>query len=186
MCGEVGRRGRRIFAKSRRTGRTWPGQSAVESGAHHGLIERLKANNTPCSKFWPPSTTTIRLWPARTFLAGADGCVHMGEPVARIIEAIRTVLRGEMYVGNRMAKCLVDRAVEGKSLDGNPAELLSHRELDVFAMIGQGMTTQQIARKLDLSPRTIETHRKNIKMKLELQNGVQLSRCAFAWVRDNA
>ena len=53
-------------------------------------------------------------------------------------------------------------------------------------MIGQGMTTRQIAGKLDLSPKTVEAHRENVKAKLELKNSGELSRCAVLWVLENS
>jgi DNA-binding CsgD family transcriptional regulator len=84
-----------------------------------------------------------------------------------------------------MANRLLHRAAVGEPLDHDPAETLSNRELEVFEMIGQGMTTQQIARKLDISPRTVETHRKKIKTKLNLANSAQLSRKAFQWVQES-
>jgi DNA-binding NarL/FixJ family response regulator len=156
----------------------------LNRAAHYSLIEQLKAKH-PLLKVLAAVRYDDTAFAARAFTAGADGCVHLGEPVGKIVEAVRTVLRGELYVGNRMAKRMLDRIVEGKSLEVNPAEVLSHRELDIFTMIGEALTTQQIARRLGLSTRTIETHRKNVKMKLNLQNGAQLSRLAFAWVRDN-
>jgi DNA-binding NarL/FixJ family response regulator len=84
-----------------------------------------------------------------------------------------------------MASQLLHRAAVGEPLDHDPVEALSNRELEVFEMIGQGLTTQQIAGKLGLSPRTIETHRKRIKEKLNLQNSAQLTRAAFQWVQEN-
>jgi DNA-binding NarL/FixJ family response regulator len=156
----------------------------LNRAAHYTLIEQLKTKH-PLLKVLAAVSYDDTAFAARAFTAGADGCVHLGEPVGRIVEAIRTVLRGELYVGNRMAKRMLDRIVEGKSLEVNPADILSHRELDIFTMIGEALTTQQIARRLGLSTRTIETHRKNIKMKLNLQNGAQLSRLAFAWMRDH-
>jgi len=58
--------------------------------------------------------------------------------------------------------------------------------MEVFQLIGQGYTTKQIARRLDLSPKTIETHREKIKTKLDLANSQQLSHRAFQWVHDRA
>ena len=84
-----------------------------------------------------------------------------------------------------IADRLLHRLQRGHSLDEDPIQQLTNRELEVFEMIGQGMNTRQIAYKLGLSPRTIETHRKNIKTKLDMQNISQLSRCAFQWVQEH-
>ena len=157
----------------------------LNNGSHHGLIEQLKARR-PVMKILAAVRHDDPTLTGRTLLAGADGCIHWGEPLARIVEAIHRVLHGELHVGGHMAKKLLRRAVEGKPVNGNIVQCLSDRELDVFTMIGQGLTTQQIARRLDISPRTVESHRKKIKMKLGLQNAVQLNRHAFAWVCENA
>ena len=72
--------------------------------------------------------------------------------------------------------------VGGESLGQNPIETLSNRELEVFDMIGQGLSTKQIANKLHLSHKTIETHREKIKTKLNLANANELSHRAVQWV----
>ena len=154
----------------------------LDNMGHHEVIDKLKSKY-PNLKVLAAIRRDDSHLAGRVLHAGANGCIHWGESLAQIVEAIRAVLRGEIYVGSHVAKKLLHRAMERRSLDGNPMELLSNRELDVFTMIGQGQTTRQIANKLDLSPRTIETHRKNVKMKLGLQNAMQLSRCAFQWVK---
>ena len=92
---------------------------------------------------------------------------------------------GEIYLSPEMASILVQRAAHGNSIDDDPASVLTNRELEIFELIGRGVTTQQIAGKLLLSPRTVETHRKNIKRKLNLANGSQLNRAAFQWIHEN-
>jgi DNA-binding NarL/FixJ family response regulator len=71
-------------------------------------------------------------------------------------------------------------------LDKDPVQTLSNRELEVFEMIGNAMTTQQIARKLNLSPKTIEAHREKIKSKLNLSNAAELNRRAVQWVLESS
>jgi DNA-binding NarL/FixJ family response regulator len=71
-------------------------------------------------------------------------------------------------------------------LDKDPVQTLSNRELEVFEMIGNAMTTQQIARKLNLSPKTIEDHREKIKSKLNLSNAAELNRRAVQWVLESS
>jgi len=121
----------------------------------------------------------------RSLRAGALGYINKRESIRKVIDAVRQVLRGEIYLSPQMANRLLHRAAVGEPLDHDPTDTLSNRELEVFEMIGQGMTTQQVARKLRLSPRTVETHRKKIKTKLNLQNSAQLSRAAFQWVQEN-
>jgi DNA-binding CsgD family transcriptional regulator len=77
---------------------------------------------------------------------------------------------------------ILARIGRGESIQQDPISSLTDRELEVFEMIGQGKTTQQIARRLGLSPKTIETHREKTKAKLDLRNAAELSRRAVQWV----
>jgi DNA-binding NarL/FixJ family response regulator len=85
-----------------------------------------------------------------------------------------------------MANRLLHRLASGQPLETPGVESLSDRELQVFEMIGQGLATKEIARKLDLSHKTIEAHREKIKSKLNLRSGTELSRYATQWVLENA
>lgn len=148
------------------------------------LIEQIKARH-PQTKMLVSSIHDEKVFAGRALRAGAMGYVSKRENVRRIVSAIRRVLRGEIYLSPPMANRLLHCAVIGEPLDHDPIESLSNREIEIFELIGQGLTTQQIAGKLRLSAKTVETHRTKIKMKLNLPNSVQLSRCAFEWVREN-
>ncbi len=147
------------------------------------LVERIKALY-PDVKTLVSSMHDEKTFAGRALRAGALGYINKRESIRKVIDAVRQVLRGEIYLSPQMASQLLHRAAVGEPLDHDPLETLSNRELEVFEMIGQGMNTQQIAGKLGLSPRTIETHRKKIKTKLNLQNSAQLSRAAFQWVQE--
>ena len=85
-----------------------------------------------------------------------------------------------------MTERLLQRAVGTMpQLVQSPFETLTDRELEIFKMIGKGMTTRQIANDLHLSVKTVETHRENIKGKLNLPNSAELSREAVQWVMEN-
>ena len=148
------------------------------------LIELIKAVY-PEVKILVSSMHDEETFAGRALRAGALGYINKRESIGKVVDAIRQVLRDEIYLSPRMANQLLHRAAVGESLDHDPVETLSNRELEVFEMIGHGINTRQIARKLGLSPRTIETHRKNIKTKLDLQNSSQLSRRAFQWVQEH-
>jgi DNA-binding NarL/FixJ family response regulator len=120
----------------------------------------------------------------RALRAGAMGYVNKQEAADKLIEALRQILRGEIYVSGPMAKRLLHGLVGGKGSPQNPVDSLTNREIEIFQMIGQGLTTKQIARQLHLSHKTIEAHREKIKTKLRLANSIQLSHCAFQWMRD--
>jgi len=147
------------------------------------LIERIKALY-PEVKTLVSSMHDEKTFAGRALRAGASGYINKQESIRKVIDAVRQVLRGEIYLSPRMASHLLHCAAVGKPLDHDPLATLSNRELEVFEMIGRGLTTQQIAGKLRLSPRTIDTHRKNIRDKLNLLNGAQLSQAAFRWVQE--
>lgn len=147
------------------------------------LIERIKALY-PEVKVLVSSMHDETVFAGRALRAGAMGYINKRESIRKIIDAARQVLGGEIYLSAQMANRLLRRVALGEPVDQDPIEALSNRELEVFEMIGQGLNTQQIAGKLRLSPRTIETHRGKIKTKLNLQNSAQLSRQAFQWVQE--
>jgi len=101
-----------------------------------------------------------------------------------MIAAIRKVLGGGIYLSEKMSSRLLSKLTgnrEGK--DALSTDSLSDRELEVFELIGQGMQTRQIAEKLHLSIKTIDTHRENIKRKLKLGNATELLQHAIQWVQ---
>lgn len=120
----------------------------------------------------------------RALRAGAMGYVNKQEPIETVVYAVRQVLQGNVYLSPKMASLIV-RQLGGNPANETPVSVLSNRELEVFTMIGRGMTTHEIARRLNLSPKTIETHRERIKMKMNLRNAAELSRRAVLWVLEN-
>ena len=115
------------------------------------------------------------LYADRAIRAGAMGYVMKHEPTEKLIDALRRVLAGEIYVSERLSSAMVRRLLDGKSAEeSSPFDQLSDRELEVFQLIGQGLGTRQIAEKLKLSVKTIETHREHIKEKLNLDSGAAL------------
>jgi len=147
------------------------------------LVEEIKAK-WPTVRILVSSIHDERVFAGRALRAGAMGYICKSEALGKIIGAVHQILRGDIYLSPDMTTRLLRRAAVGESLDRDPVETLSNRELQVFEMIGQGQTTIQIAGKLDVSPKTIESHRKQIKAKLNLQNSAQLTRCAFQWVQE--
>ena len=126
------------------------------------------------------------LFAERVLRAGAKGYISKQEATSNIVEAARQVLDGRVYLSARMSDQMLHRLVaSGADADRSPIDSLSDRELEVFEMIGQGLTTRQIASKLDLSPKTVETYRENIKAKLNLPNGTALTRHAVQWLLEN-
>jgi len=120
----------------------------------------------------------------RALRAGAHGYIMKQEPGAKVIEAIRCVLRGELYVSPAIAAHMLKQYVSNRQgLDTRTSiEKLSDRELQVFSSIGKGMSTQEIAEMFHLSVKTIQTYREHIKRKLGLRNATDLVHHATHWV----
>ena len=105
------------------------------------------------------------------------------EATERVITAIRRVLAGEIYVSDSMAAKMVSKLATGVAPQStSPIECLSDRELEVFRLIGEGHKTRDVADKLHLSVKTIETYRAHIKEKLGFKDGNELFRFAVEWV----
>jgi DNA-binding NarL/FixJ family response regulator len=108
------------------------------------------------------------------------------EATRTIVRAIRQVLDGKVYLSDRMSERLAQRLFGGQGkLERTAVEALSDRELEVFQLIGGGLTTLEIAEQLHLGVKTIETHRRHIKAKLNLDNTAQLGRDSAQWVLEN-
>jgi DNA-binding NarL/FixJ family response regulator len=157
---------------------------SLKSGHGLELIEHIKANHASV-KMLVSSMHDEMLFAERSLRAGALGYIPKQEATEILLDAIRQVLRGEVYLTARMANRLMHN-LAGKSPETDPIKTLSNREIEVFEMIGQGLTTQQIAGKLKLSAKTIETHREKIKGKLDLKNSAELNRRAVQWVLENS
>jgi DNA-binding NarL/FixJ family response regulator len=125
------------------------------------------------------------LFAERVLSVGALGYINKQEAPSNIIRAIQTVLSGKVYVSDEMTARLLGGLAGGKlEAKQSPLQRLSNRELEVFELIGRGMTTGKIAEHLQLSIKTIETHRENIKKKLGLASGPELTRRAMHWLME--
>jgi DNA-binding NarL/FixJ family response regulator len=158
---------------------------SLKSGQGIDLIKRIHASSENV-KTLVSSMYDESLYAERALRAGALGYVNKQEMSEKIIEAIRQVLDGKIYLSPSMTERFLQRAVGSPpQLIKSPIETLTDRELEIFKMIGQGKTTRQIAGELHLSVKTVETHRENIKSKLHILNAAELSREAVQWVMEN-
>jgi len=115
------------------------------------------------------------IYAPRALRAGASGYIMKQEAPDHVIAALRKILGGEVYISESMATRMLSRMVGGRpSPISSPMELLSDRELEVFTLLGKGDGTRDIAQKLNLSVKTIESHRAHIKEKLNLKNATEL------------
>ena len=118
----------------------------------------------------------------RTIRAGARGYIMKRESTKKIIEAIREVLRGNLYLSKAMTEVIVKKVVSAESSEsGNAVSQLSDRELEVFKLLGQGYGIGEIAEKLNVNFKTVHTYCTRIKEKLKISTGAELLREAIRW-----
>jgi DNA-binding NarL/FixJ family response regulator len=122
------------------------------------------------------------LYVERALRAGAQGYLDKQEGGEKLIEAIHTILGGEVYVSGQMSTKILDIFSNRKSPSSDPVEGLSDRQFEVFQMIGRGKGTRAVAAELGVSVKTVDAHRANIKEKLRLGSGNELVRYAVRWV----
>jgi len=126
------------------------------------------------------------LYALRVLRAGAKAYVMKQELASKVIAAIRKVHRKQLYVSERVASQMLDCFVDGHAdPDASPVTGLSDRELEVVELIGSGLATSQIAGRLNVSVKTVETHRAHIKTKVHVGTSAQLVQFCIRWVEDS-
>ncbi len=119
----------------------------------------------------------------RVLHAGAQGYMTKSESADKLVEAIREILAGRVYVSSQVATKMISRLAGVSEPSASSIDSLSDRQFEVFELIGQGFQTREIAQKLHMSVKTVDTHRENIKRKLSLTNAAQLQCYAIQWVQ---
>lgn len=122
------------------------------------------------------------LYAERVLRAGARGYITKEEGPDKILEGLHKVIEGQIYISEKMASKVMSKIVDGASQrGGSQMDHLTDRELEVFDLIGGGLPTREIAAKLHISPKTVDSHREHIKSKLKLDSGTELLRQAIQW-----
>jgi DNA-binding NarL/FixJ family response regulator len=122
----------------------------------------------------------------RVLRAGARGYVMKKEPSEKIFLAVDALLRGEIFVSDRIKQDMLQFTATGKRASnegGEPLDHLTDREMQVFRRLGDGISTREIAQELHLSVKTIETYRESLKVKLNVPTGAALIQRAIQWAR---
>ena len=146
------------------------------------ITKRLRAARPDCP-ILVISNTDENVFAQRALRAGASGFISKSEACETLLVAIRRVLSGKIYVSEAVTEALVSRLVGRTPDDVRLAtDVLSDRELEVFGLIGSGFGTKEIAAKLQLSVKTIDTYREHLKVKLRIKTGVELVRFALQWI----
>lgn len=124
-----------------------------------------------------------RVYAERVLRAGARGYIMKQEALEKVLQAIRRILEGDVYLSEAVQARLMRAMVAARSKpEQSPVGQLSDRELEVFQLIGEGLGTREIAGRLGLSVKTIESHYARIKEKLDLKSATELIQSATLWV----
>ncbi len=123
----------------------------------------------------------------RALRAGALGYIHKDEDADRIVEGIRKLAAGHLHVSESVTSKVMGKIVSAApGVKDSPMDRLTDRELEVLEMIGNGMTTREIAKALFISPKTVDSHREHIKEKLDIPDAAELLRHAVHWIQFTA
>jgi DNA-binding NarL/FixJ family response regulator len=126
------------------------------------------------------------LYATRALRAGAMGYIVKQDAVDNIATALQETLNGQRYLSPVIAKQLHRNGMEDQTCSSHDlVELLTDRELEIFELIGKGRDVREISAALNVSPKTVETHRTNIKEKLKLKNSRQVARVALQWITEH-
>ncbi len=122
------------------------------------------------------------VWAERAIRAGARGYIMKKEAAESIVTAVRNILDGKVHVSDKIMARLLDKFhVNPDSSTACTEEALTDRELEVFRLIGLGLSTREIASRMNLGVKTIGTYRDRIKQKLCIKSGSELTRRAVLW-----
>ncbi len=156
---------------------------SLAGGSGLDLIERIRSRNKDILML-VASMHDETLYAERVLAAGARGYINKQEAQESIICAIRQVLSGKVYLSQQMTDRLLSGMVDANG-EKRDIDSLSNRELQVFELIGAGVSSSQIAEQLNLSIKTIETHQAHIKKKLGLGSAHELNQRAIRWAMDH-
>lgn len=152
-----------------------PGMNGIE------LVKNLLAQY-PALKILVVSRHDEELYAERAIRAGAKGYLMKLEAGEVLVSAVRQLLNGGIYLSDKIGSQLIMKLASGQTAGDNPLELLSDRELEVFELTGKGESTKEIAQRLHVSVKTIDTYRARIKEKMHLKTANELMRRAVQWV----
>lgn len=156
---------------------------SLKDGSGLELIKDLRAAGIPAPVL-VLSMHDESLYAERALKAGANGYLMKDQATHQVVEGLRLILSGEVYLSPRMNRLLLKRMAGGKGQGAKDpgTTRLTDRELEILELIGRGQPSGTIAQTLGISPRTVGAHRSNIREKLGLATGSELMRYAVKWV----
>jgi DNA-binding NarL/FixJ family response regulator len=121
------------------------------------------------------------LYAERSMRAGAAGYIMKREATEKVLDAIRAVIKGELYFSNSVNAMLAQKLVQGVGDQPTAIGSLSDRELEVFQLLGRGHSTRQVSEQMNISFKTVHVYCARIKEKLNLANINELVFHAIRW-----
>ncbi len=155
----------------------------LKGGGGLELIKQIRAQ-APRLKLLVFTMRDEAIYAERALKAGADGYLTKEEGTEKAIQALRLLMAGKRYVSDGVAQKLMDNLVGKPVASDRGLESLTDRELEVLEALGNGLGSREIAEKLHLSIKTIESHREHMKAKLGLTRATELVSYAFNWLHD--
>jgi DNA-binding NarL/FixJ family response regulator len=127
------------------------------------------------------------IYAERVLRAGGRGYIMKQEGGRKLMQAIRQVLTGQIYLSEKMSARILE-IFSGRKAEAisSPVERLSDREFEIFQLVGQGQGTREIANRLNLSVKTIEVHRANLRRKLNFRTGTEVVHYAIRWMESRS
>ena len=153
----------------------------LKSGSGLELIKQVRTQ-LPKLKLLVFTMRDEGIYAERALRAGADGYITKEEGTEKAIQAIRQLMQGKRYLSEKVAEKMMDNLVGNTAGAEGTVESLSDRELEVLELLGNGLGSREIAEKLHLSIKTVESHREHMKTKLGLARATELVSYAFNWV----
>ena len=185
VCGEVGDAANGLTAATRLspslvlTDVTLPGRSGFE------LVQDLAAR-CPHIPVLVLSMHSEMTYARRALEIGARGYIMKSESGEAILQAIRTILRGHIYLSQAAGSQLLEFLNNRSQRKQTGVEVLSPREFEIFRLIGEGISTEDIAARLNISTKTVETHRNHIKEKVGTPRMGELIAFAASWLAEQS
>jgi DNA-binding NarL/FixJ family response regulator len=159
---------------------TLPGKSGLE------LVKNIKAIR-PGLPTLVISMHDESLYAERVLRAGARGYITKHEGGEKLMQAIRHVLSGQIYVSEKMSAHILETFSGGQAApERSLIDRLSDREFEVFELLGEGISAREIAGRLHLSAKTVDAYRANIKSKLVIKTTSELISYAARWIEHRA
>jgi DNA-binding NarL/FixJ family response regulator len=154
---------------------------SLSEGNGIDLIKRIRTRDSSI-RMLACSMHPDSLYAERALRAGALGYINKDNTTGRILDAIRSVRDGDIYLSEDAMRRLVHKTIGHSGNPGLSLESLSDRELEIFKLIGEGHSTSNMASQLHLSVHTVDTYRRRIRLKLNIRNAAELVHTATEWV----